>query len=48
MAPTAIIDSGQISLISSRRGTFLTLPVIIPAQPQKNCGEVAIMMSGLS
>ncbi len=47
-APTAAIDDGQRSRISRIRGTRRNRLTQTPAQPQKNCGEVAMAMSGLS
>ena len=46
MAPTTTMESGQMSRISSRNGTRRSRLAIKPAQPQKNCGDVAIMTSG--
>ena len=46
-APTAAIDAGQISRISSRKGARLNKLAKTPAQPQKNWGEVAMMTFGL-
>ena len=46
MAPTVTIDSGQMSRISRMNGKRLSRLTITPAQPQKNCGEVAMTTSG--
>ena len=46
VAPTAAIDSGQMSRISSRKGTRCSREAMTPAQPQKNWGEVAMITSG--
>ena len=46
IAPTAAIDSGQRSRTSSTKGTRRARLTKTPAQPQKNCGEVAITRSG--
>ena len=44
--PTAAIDEGQMSRISRTIFFNLILAKIIPAQPQKNCGDVATTTSG--
>ena len=46
MAPTAVMDSGHRSRISSTNGTRCTQCAGTPAQPAKNCGEVAMTTSG--
>ena len=45
MAPTATIDSGQISLTSMIQGVLLNMLEKAPATAVKNCGDVAIIMS---
>jgi hypothetical protein len=41
-----MIDAGQRSRISRRKGIFFSLLIRTPAKPQKNCGEVAIIIFG--
>ncbi len=46
IAPTAAIDSGQMSRISRTNRTRFSQWYQTPAQPQKNCGEVDTTTSG--
>ena len=46
IAPTAQIDSGQISRISRTSGIRFSRETSTPAHPQKNCGDVATTTSG--
>lgn len=45
MAPTALIDSGQMSRSSNTNGTRRTRPTAQPATAVKNCGDVATTTS---
>ena len=46
-APTASMDSGQMSRTSRTKGRRLSRAAHTPAHPQKNWGDVATMTSGL-
>ncbi len=45
IAPTVRIDSGQMSRISRTNGQRRSRRRTTPAQPQKNCGDVATTTS---